>query len=134
MTIEEVEVRIISYLFYTPFKMNVFGGVLESACLSICLTVCPSICIQSIGNFVSQTPAAVLLMLYWNIVDTWIMCWCAKHSFYLSFLLNFCWIAHFCQHTGGVLTLFHTILTYNNPKAKKAVENTMEKGENAGYL
>ena len=50
--------------------MNVFVGVLESASLSICLSACLlSVCVQNFGNFVSQTPHTVLLLLYRDFVD-----------------------------------------------------------------
>ena len=45
--------------------MNVFGGILESASLSVHVyvdvSVCLFFCVQNTSNFVSQTPPTVLL-------------------------------------------------------------------------
>ena len=55
------------------------GGILDSACLSVSLCVhvsmymTVSICVQNTSNFVSQTPIAVLLQLYYNFAHTLII-------------------------------------------------------------
>ena len=43
-----------------PRKTNVFGGILESACLSVRV----SVCVQNTSSFVSRTLPAVFLQLH----------------------------------------------------------------------
>ena len=39
--------RELGIFFILPRKTNVFGGILESACLSVCLSVHVSVCVQN---------------------------------------------------------------------------------------
>ena len=60
-------------------KKKCFGVILESACLSVYWAA-----YRNIGNFVWQTSPKVMLLLYWNFVDTCTLIMyrsCSRHSF-----------------------------------------------------
>ena len=52
------------HTFLYPCNTNVFGGVLESACVSICVSVCPSV--YNTSYFVSRTSPT----FFFNCIET----------------------------------------------------------------